>query len=152
MSNAEPVDQRRAHRVFSADCFNRTWELLDRTDRSAADDEQMAHLAHASLWHWTQREDGTAQNLSVGYWLLARVYAAAGQGENATRYANRCLELSQGLPPFYLGYAHEAAARAAQLSGDAATMETHLAAARTLVAQVTDEQERGMLAKDLAGL
>lgn len=110
----------------------------------------MLHLAHASLWHWTQRDDCTTQHLSVGYWLLARAYAVTNQGHDATRYANRCLEVSQGLPPFYLGYAHEAAARAAILNGDTDHDAKHRAEAQQLAAQVSDAQERSLLETDLA--
>ena len=44
-----------AHRHFSASCFNLAWELIEKPDRTAEDDEQMVRLAQASLWHWTQR-------------------------------------------------------------------------------------------------
>ena len=42
------------------------------------------------------------------------------------RYAELCLEVSSGddVGPFYLGYAHEAAARAAAIAGDTAGMQS----------------------------
>ncbi|MBL8850512.1 MAG: hypothetical protein JNG89_12600, partial [Planctomycetaceae bacterium] len=50
-------DRAAAHRQFSGECFNRTWELIDKQDRTPADDEQMLLRSLASLWHWTQRAD-----------------------------------------------------------------------------------------------
>jgi hypothetical protein len=37
-------DLESAHRFFSADCFNRTWDLLDIPSRSSDEDDQMLHL------------------------------------------------------------------------------------------------------------
>ena len=76
-----------AHRFFAADCFNKTWELIEKPNRTREEDEQMIRLAQASLWHWTNRADCKSQQLSIGYWLLARVYALAGRSEESRRYA-----------------------------------------------------------------
>lgn len=147
-----PFDLAKAHRWFSADCFNRVWSLIDKPDRTPDECERMVSLAHASLAHWRERADCTPQNLSIGYWQVARVYAVLGQAENARRYRELCLQASAAEPPFYLGYAHEALARAAKLAGNAAVAAEHLATARQLAAQVTDAGERGALESDLAGL
>lgn len=145
-------DLARAHRWFSADCFNHVWALLEKPDRTADECERMVSLAHASLAHWRERADCTAQNLSIGYWQVSRVYAVLGQAENARRYGELCLAASAGEPPFYLGYAHEALARAAKLAGNAASAAEHLAKAQMLAAKVTDAGERGALEGDLTGL
>ena len=58
----------------------------------------------ASLWHWTQREDCTAKNLSIGYWQVARVYALAGEPDNARKYAQHCLDITPTDDAFCLGY------------------------------------------------
>jgi hypothetical protein len=54
-------DATKAHRHFSADCFNKAWELIERTDRTSAEDEQMIRLSHASLARrgWRALTDGT---------------------------------------------------------------------------------------------
>ncbi len=152
MSEVPPFDLSRAHRWFSADCFNRVWSLLEKPDRTAEDNERMISLAHASLAHWRERTDCTAHNLSIGYWQVSRVYAVLGQAENARHYGQLCLALSVGEAPFYLGYAHEALARAEKLAGNAAAARHHLAEARRLAALVTDPGERAALEQDLAGL
>lgn len=152
MSDTPPFDLARAHRWFSADSFNRVWTLLEQPDRTPDDDERMISLAHAALAHWRERADCTPRNLSIGYWQVSRVYAVLGQAENARHYGQLCLTASAGEKPFYLGYAHEALARAEQLSRDIPAAEHHLAEARRLAALVADKEERAALENDLAGL
>ena len=141
-----------AHRFFAADCFNRTWELIDLPARSPVENEQMLLAAMASVWHWTQRAEVSARELSIGCWQVSRVYALLGQAANAADFGERCLRHSTGLAPFYIGYAHEALARAARLAGDDARMRHHLDEARKCVATVTDQGEREALEKDLVSI
>lgn len=140
------------HKKLSADCFNRTWELLDKKERTAEENERMISLSHASLAHWRMREDCTDRNLSIGYWQLSRMYAVLGQGNNAERYGGLCLRVSGQEPPFYLAYAHEALARAALLNERRELFDKHLAEAKALAAKVTDADEKKMLEDDLTGL
>src|SRR5262245_27775596 len=112
MAQDPGFDTAKAHRYFSANCFNKAWEFIEKPDRTPDEDEQMIRLSQASMWHWTQREDCKRQNLSIGYWQLSRVYAIAGRPDDARRYGQLCLEHSREEPPFYLGYAYEALARA----------------------------------------
>lgn len=147
---APQFDITAAHQYFAAECFNRPWDLIDLPSRSAEDDEQMLLSAMASLWHWTQRSDVTARELSIGCWQVSRVYALLGQSANATAFGERCLQHSRDLPPFLLGYAHEALARAARLASDDSRATHHLIEARKCAAAVTDPGEREALEKDLA--
>jgi hypothetical protein len=152
MESTPPFDPVAAHRFFSAGCFNNTWKLMEKKDRTAAEEEQMLLLPLASLWHWTQRPDCKPHNLSVGNWLVSRVYSALGQADNASRYAAKCLLLSEGEEPFCLGSAHEAAARAARLTGKEEAAARHLAEAWRLLALVTDEEDRAILEQDLRSI
>jgi hypothetical protein len=152
MSSSHNMDLPRAHRHFAAACFNRTWDYLRKTDRTPEDDEQMVLLSTASLWHWTQRDDCTDRNRGIGHWQLSRVYAVLGDAAAARRHGERCLEYSRTDAPFYLGYAHEALARAALVAGDAASFHEHLASAQRLLAAVTDREERELLEPDLKEL
>ena len=110
----------------------------------------MLALAHTSFWHWTQRTDCSPRNLSISYWQLSRVYAILGKGERAGHYGERCLAISRDEEPFYLGYAHEALARAAAISNQPQSMNDHLQRARDLAAAVSDSEERQALEADLA--
>lgn len=140
------------HKKLSADCFNRAWELLDKEGRTKEENERMISLAHASLAHWRMREDCTDQNLSIGYWQIARVYAVLGQGANACRYGELCLRVSGKEPPFYLAYAHEALARAALLNRQRDAFDRHLSEAKALAAKLTDADEKKLIQDDLDSL
>src|SRR5688572_2984320 len=147
--NAPTFDPTAAHRFFSAECFNRAWDFIDKPDRTADEDQQMLLSSMASLWHWTQRDDSTEENLSIGYWQISRVYAILGQAASAEHFGDLCLNHSGSLRPFFRAYAHEALARAALAAGDASKTADHLEEARTLMAQVSDPEERSALEKDL---
>lgn len=138
-----------AHKFFSATCFNRAWTYIEKPERTADDNEQMLALAHASVWHWRQREDCQPRNLSIGYWQLSRVYALIRHAERAAHYGELCLAVSTDEPPFFLAYAHEALARAAALQGDPRMMSEHLAEARRLGELVKDPEDRQLLLADL---
>jgi hypothetical protein len=152
MSVPPPFDLAQAHQFFAADCFNRAWDFLERPRRTLKDDEQMLLLCYASLWHWTERGDCTDRNLSISYWQLSRVYATLRHGGDALRFAEACLQVSHALPPFYLGYAHEAVARAAMIGADSERMAEHVAEARSLAALVADSEKRSALEKDLESI
>lgn len=150
--NCPDLDLPAAHKHFSAACFNGVWGLIDKPDRSPDDDRAMVSMAHASVYHWQQRPDCTSRNLSIGYWLLSRVYALLGEADNARQYGRLCLSHSQNEEPFYLGYAYEALARAEALAGNSEEADKNLATARDLALKITDNTEREMLEADLNAL
>ena len=155
MSDAQshpPFDAAQAHRYFSVECFNRAWELIDQPARTAAENDEMLLRASASLWHWTQRDDCTPRTLSVGYWQMARVHALLNQPEAARHYGELSLQSAANEAPFFLGYAHEALARAANVAGEQALMQHHLDEARQCAVQVAEGDERTMLEKDLQSI
>src|SRR5687767_8125788 len=96
MSDVSGLDQQSAHRLFSSDCFNRAWDLIDKPQRTPDEDRQLLLLSLTSLYHWTQRADCSPRNLSIGYWQAARVFALLGQAGNARAFATVCLEQSEG--------------------------------------------------------
>lgn len=153
-ANPEDTAMQKVHERLSVDCFNRCWTLIDKPDRTPEDTENMILLASASLWHWKQRADCGPLQLSIGCWQLARVHALAGHAAAAEMFGRQSLDLcrSHGLPPFHLGAAHEALARAAALRKDAAALRDHLAAGRRALEQVTHAGERAILKSDLDGI
>jgi hypothetical protein len=151
MAKQPDFDIDAAHRFFSGQCFNSAWDLLDKTDRTADEDEEMIRLSQASIWHWTQREDCTDTSLSVGYWQASRIYAVLGQADNARRYGQLCLDHSRGDENllFYLGYAYEALARAESVAGNRDQMEEYLGEARRVVDALADDDSKRALIDDL---
>jgi hypothetical protein len=151
MAKPADIEITAAHRFFSADCFNRAWDLIDKSERSPEEDELMLELCLSSIWHWRQREDFNATNLSIGYWQAARIFTVLNQLENARRYGMMCLETSraEGAPPFYCGYAYEALARIESKAGNPGKAKEYIQLARRMAAQVTDLQEKQQLEDDL---
>ena len=149
MAGKPNFDLAAAHKYFAAECFNRAWDLIDKSDRTPDEDQEMIRLNQASLYHWSQREDCTAENLSIGYWQTARIYALLGQADNARRYGEICLRYSQDAGPFLLGYAYEALARAESIAGQAEKAAQYLQDAQSYLAQISDSQDRELLEQDL---
>jgi len=148
----ESFDGAAAHRHFAPTCFNRAWELMEKSARTPAENDEMLLAAMASLWHWSQRADCTARNLAVGFWQVSRTHAALGNGLEARRFAARSALHATNEPPFFMAYAHEALARAGRILHDEGAVQRHLAEARRLVDGVTDPNERSLLEADLATL
>jgi hypothetical protein len=141
-------------RKLAVDLFNHVWTLLGRDERSAEEDDEMIHAAHASRHHWS--EIGTGANLARGEWQISRVYATLGRAEPALFHARRCLapcEANQSdLEDWDLPYAYEALARAHKVAGEAGEAERATARARELAERVSDPEDREHLEEDLATL
>jgi len=152
MPDHPDFDLAAAHKYFAAQCFNQAWDLIDKPERSAQEERLMVALNQASIYHWLNRPDCGAQQLSVGYWQASRIQALLKNGAEALRLGQVCLEYSASLPPFYLGYAYEALARAALLNQDPASASAHLARAKAQADLIEEAEEREILVKDLASL
>lgn len=137
-------------RQQAVDLHNLVWTLLDRTDRTEADDDRMLHAAHASRHHWG--EVGGPEQLAVGEWQCSRVYATLGRSEPALHHARRALALATGadLPAWLAASAHEALARAYAVAGDRGAATAEVAAAREALTRVTDSEDREVVEGDLA--
>ena len=105
------------HKHFSTHCFNETWKLIDKENRSDEEYEEMVHYAIASLFHWSKREDCTNRQKSIGYWQVSHCYVLAEDFKQAAPLDKLCLEFSENEESFYLSYAHETLARTAALAG-----------------------------------
>ena len=134
-------------RELAVRLFNGVWELLERPDRTPAEDDRMVHMAHASRFHW--EEVGVAVNLARGEWQCSRVYTVVGRAEPALHHARRVLQVCRdnGIGDFDLGYAYEALARAHALAGDADEARKWLARAREV--DVAEADDRELLLADL---
>lgn len=139
------------NKYFAIQCFNDTWGILDKAEKSEEDIEMALHLSHVSFWHWLKVEDHTDENVSIGYWMLSRVYAVAKKGKTALYYGNKCLDISlkSDLPPFSKAYAYEALARAYSIKGDEEAKKEALDNANKYAAEVKEEEDRNMLLGDL---
>jgi tetratricopeptide (TPR) repeat protein len=132
--------ERDFHRKVAGECFNKAWDLLDKKDKSADEERQMLHLAHASRYHWSLA--GTPRNLAVGDWQISRIYASLNQPQLALHFAKSSLEICQedNLSEV-LHSAYEAMARAYALSKDYQPAKDYLNKAREQLAKITPDEE-----------
>lgn len=143
------------HREQGVALFNAVWEMLAMPDRTPALNDQMVHAAHASRWHWSQAGDAAgAQQLAVGEWQCARVYAVVGRGEPALHHARACLAICEreGLGDWVLAAAYEALARATAVTGDATEAAAWLVRAREATAVIAEQEDREVIEADLASI
>src|SRR5262245_6078026 len=139
-------------RKLAADLFNHTWTLLEKPDRSQAEDDEMIHCAHASRFHWG--EVGEPVNLARGEWQCARVYSVLGRAEPALHHARRCLEINEanGIADFDIAAAYEARARAYLTAGDATQVAAWKAKAVGALDGIADRDDRDIIEGDIATL
>jgi DNA-binding transcriptional MerR regulator len=150
-STATDLDPQTQQSLASA-WFNRVWELLEKGDRTHADDEEMVNAAHASRFIWTSI--GTAKEWAIGDWQLSRVYAVLDRAEPAVHHARRTLDLAQQVPDeaWLTASAYEALARAYYLAGDRAAAAEWKAKAIAQLDQIADADDREIVARDIATL
>jgi len=152
MSEQESYTIDEAHLVFAKRIHGRVWELLETTDRLLAEDEEMIHAAHASLYHWLQI--GMVQQHQRGLWLIARVYVALGRAAETLYYASRCLELTEqnrdSLEDFDIAFAYEGMARANALARDQEKARHYYQLAEQAGQTISDQEDRDIFVADLA--
>ena len=153
MSNAPIFKLNEAHIYFSTELFNTTWEYIEQADqRSVDEDMTMLHTAIASMWHWSQREDVTHKNLSLGYWQISRVYNLIKQPHNARTYGLLALKYADGLEPQFKAYAYETLARAEMQVGNRVIMLVYLEKFNEQLQLIEEEDERALLLKYLSSI
>ncbi|MCK5131640.1 MAG: hypothetical protein KAR40_05750 [Candidatus Sabulitectum sp.] len=111
-------EKKKVHHQFAVDCFNSTWDLLDKKDRTQSENMKMIHTAHASRFHWG--EIGTPLQFQRGEWQISRVYAVLGLGESALFHAKNCHDIctENSIGDFDMAFACEAVARAHHVLGN----------------------------------
>lgn len=140
--------QEEIHRKLASTLFNLTWELMEKEGRTADEDLEMVHTAHASRCHWSVV--GGPQEWAIGEWQISRVYSLLNRQEPAIYHARCCLKLclDNEVEPFCTAYSYEALARAYSLNGDVRT-EENLNMARQHAEEIKDETTQAKLLQDL---
>ena len=106
MAGKTDFDHQAAHKYFSTHCFNRAWDLIEKSERTPDEAEEMIRLSLASQYHWSQREDASSKTASIGFWQTSRIYALLGLADNARRFpALSCAALHGTGMPFGVGLA-----------------------------------------------
>ena len=154
-ASTEPTELDPAtRRKLAADLFNHTWTLLERTDRTPEQVDEMIHSAHASRYHWGEVTDREAVHLARGEWQCSRVYAVLGRAEPALWHARRCLEINEaaGNADWDIASAYEAMARAHLVAGDLDQVATWKAKAVAALDAIADPDDREIVEGDIVTL
>ncbi len=139
-----------AERRMGKALFNGTWALLEKENRTAAEDDTMLHMAHASRHHWG-RSGADGAHLARGEWQCARVYAVLGRGEPAVHHAQRVIDLCRenGVGDWDLAFGYEALARAHAVAGDPEAARACTEQALAAAEDITDDEDRELVLGDL---
>jgi ATP/maltotriose-dependent transcriptional regulator MalT len=141
---APDFDVAQAHRYFAIECNNAAWDWLESNPRAMDHADTIIHTSEASFFHWSQV--GTPVNVLRAGYLLANVYAIAGQAENAHRAVQNCLKLlatdGNGAEDWDRAFVLDAQARATQAGGDYGIAERQREDAAACGAAIADAECR----------
>lgn len=141
-------------REYAVSLFNRTWDLLELSERTPEQIDEMIHIAHASCYHWGQV--GAPANGARGKWQCARVYATLGHAEPALWHARRCLEIveagGEGLEDWDLPSAQQALAHAHLAAGDRDEARRWAGLAAESATRIEDPEDRELIESQIAEL
>lgn len=137
------------HKKFAANLFNLTWSLLDKKNRTRAEDDKMIHAAHASRFHWG--EIGTPLEFERGEWQISRVYSVLTRNEPALYHAKRCLKLCKenNIGDFDIAFAYEAMARAHAITGNEKECTKYIQLANEAAGQIKKKEDKAYFLSEL---
>jgi hypothetical protein len=137
-------------RAVAVRLFNRTWDLLEQTDRDPAADRALLAAALASRLHW--EGVGTDENLAAGDWLVSHVACHLGYADLALDFAAAAHERAAALevPRWLLASTQEGLARAHAVAGHPEERDRWADAARRTLAGVDDPDDREIVEGQLA--
>ena len=138
------------HRSQGIECNNSVWELIEKTGRTPADDEEMLRRAYASAYHWQRAKGRGPENEARAVWMLSKVHLLVGLPERALHYGDLCMAqcAEHALVDFDLAYALECRARALRALG----RETEALAewAKAKAVPIADPEDLAIVEADLA--
>lgn len=142
--------EKNEHKNLGIKFFNKTWDLIDKTDRTIDEDLEMVHYSHASRLHWAL-SGAPMLNIVRGEWQISRVYTLLNQGESALYHAQYCHDktLEHGFNDFDLVFAHECMANAFKVLGNLEKMNYHLELGYKAVAQVEKQGDKDYCTSEL---
>jgi hypothetical protein len=151
MDDVKTFTLEEAQQHFAKALNGKVWELLEKPDRSKAEDELMIYAAHASCYHWLIV--GTGLHHQRAEWLISHVFAELGMASPALGHASRCLELANELPhlmqDFDWAYAYEAVARANALAGNQEEASRSIQKAEELGRAIANDEDKRIFLADL---
>lgn len=140
------------HREMAIQSWGRTWQLLEKADRTEDEIAELAEAAHASRWHW--RHAGAGVHAQRGEWMLGRMYCETGVPSAAAWHLKLCEALTEAHAPeledFDFAFVLALRARVAAVSGDLATAAAEYAAAEAAGRRLAKDGDRAEFARQLS--
>lgn len=140
------------HRRQGVEANNAAHEFLDGRELTAEQRDLQLARAHAAAYHWAAADAAGPINQARAAYMLARSYAAIGEGALALHYAHRCGEwidvAGDAAKDWDVAYYLEALARAMACAGDFAAAR-HVYA-KALASAVADPEDRAVVEADRA--
>jgi hypothetical protein len=130
------------HKKMAVDLFNRTWDLLDKPERTPEENDELVHAGHASRFHWGKV--GEPLNFARGEQQLSHIYAVLKRAEPALFHGQRALEIcrANGIADFDIAFAYEALARAHAVVGNQPERNRYVELGRAAAAGIAREEDR----------
>lgn len=132
-------------RRLASQANNRAWQLSESPARTAEEDEEMLHAAHAALYFW--KIVGNASNHAHAALLLAHVYALLGLGSAARQYfaKSQPVFFEHAAEAWELALAHAVAANVAAANQEAESHREHYELANKLIEALPSPEDREIL-------
>ena len=154
MSELAETENIEIHEKIAKETFNKTWDYLDKKDRTDKDNLNMIHTAHTSRYHWgilVSKGKGQQINLQRAEWIISRVYTILGRGEPALYHAKQCLKLTEenDIGDFDLAFAYEAVARASALLQNKGDFKKYNDLAMKAGEEIKQKEDKDKIFEDL---
>lgn len=138
------------HKKMAIETNNGIWPVLDKESPSMDELEEVLHMAHTSLYHWSKI--GKPINIARAQYMIARVTSAMGMAEPSLYHAKRCLEITKetGIGDFDLAFAYEVMSRAYALMKDRESFDKYMQKAKKAIDDVKGNQDRAICVGELS--
>ena len=145
----EKFTEQEFHKKMGVSLFNRTWNLLDKEERTKEEEDAMVHAAHASRFHWG--EIGTPLEFERGEWQVSHVYSVLNRPESALYHAQRCLEIctENNIKDFDIAFAYEAVARAYAVAGNELESKKYIELAKEAGEKIEEKGDKDYFFSEL---
>lgn len=152
MGNEKRLTIEEAHLEFARITNNCVWKLLDQTERTQRENDELLYAAYASAYHWLYA--GSPVHQQRGEYLIARVHVNLALPDQALHHARRCLVLTEQHPDamkdFDIAFAYEIMARALAMIGDELDAETFYQRAKQAGGRIENPKDKEIFENDLA--
>ncbi|HUV48745.1 MAG: hypothetical protein WBC76_07160 [Actinomycetes bacterium] len=139
-----------AQRALAVQYYNQSWDLIDKSGRSPADDRRLLMLAVASRALWD--DIGGDEQWITGDWQVAHVAALTGHASLSLEFAAAAYEraTTADVPLWLKASTCEGLARAHAAAGHTAERDAWVVKARELLERVDDPDDRAVIEGQLA--